>query len=150
MKKMNNKGFSLIELIIVIAIMAVLVAIIAPNLTKYLGKSKDQTDKSNLDEIKKQTKNAISDASTDDVNVVNNDNGTTKTAKFKIEGNGTTVTVTPVSGTDADAAFTSYLKKAYDDDLKTVSKKNTQLKSVTVTIVGCASDGFKVDAAFTS
>ena len=29
MKKMNNKGFSLIELIIVIAIMAVLVAIIA-------------------------------------------------------------------------------------------------------------------------
>ena len=40
MKKMNNKGFSLIELIIVIAIMAILVAIIAPNLTKYLGKSK--------------------------------------------------------------------------------------------------------------
>ena len=29
--KSNNKGFSLIELIIVIAIMAVLVAIIAPN-----------------------------------------------------------------------------------------------------------------------
>jgi type IV pilus assembly protein PilA len=56
MKKMNNKGFSLIELIIVIAIMAVLVAIIAPNLTKYLGKSKSQTDKTNLDEIKKQFK----------------------------------------------------------------------------------------------
>jgi len=130
--------------------MAVLVAIIAPNLTKYLGKSKDQTDKSNLDEIKKQTKNAISDASTDDVNVVTNDNGTSKTAKFKILGNGTTVTVTADSSTDADTAFAAYLKKAYDDDLKTVSKKNTQLKSVTVTIVGCASDGFTVDAAFTS
>ena len=150
MKKMNNKGFSLIELIIVIAIMAVLVAIIAPNLTKYLGKSKDQTDKSNLDEIKKQTKNAISDASTDDVNVVTNDNGTSKTAKFKILGNGTTVTVTADTATDADTAFEAYLKKAYDDDLKTVSKKNTQLKSVTVTIVGCASDGFTVDAKFTS
>ncbi len=150
MKKMNNKGFSLIELIIVIAIMAVLVAIIAPNLTKYLGKSKDQTDKSNLDEIKKQTKNAISDASTDDVNVVTNDNGTSKTAKFKILGNGTTVTVTADTATDADTAFEAYLKKAYDDDLKTVSKKNTQLKSVTVTIKGCASDGFTVDAKFTS
>ncbi|MBQ5446616.1 MAG: type II secretion system protein, partial [Lachnospiraceae bacterium] len=67
MKKMNNKGFSLIELIIVIAIMAVLVAIIAPNLTKYLGKSKSQTDKTNLDEIKKQFKNAISDAATDEI-----------------------------------------------------------------------------------
>lgn len=49
----SNKGFSLIELIIVIAIMAVLVAIIAPNLTKYLGKSKTSTDKANLAEVKK-------------------------------------------------------------------------------------------------
>ena len=47
MKKTNNKGFSLIELIIVIAIMAVLVAIIAPNLTKYLGKSKKSAIVSN-------------------------------------------------------------------------------------------------------
>ena len=33
----KNEGFSLIELIIVIAIMAVLVAVIAPNLASYLG-----------------------------------------------------------------------------------------------------------------
>ena len=51
MKKMNNKGFSLIELIIVIAIMAILVAIIAPNLTKYLRSSKEETDKKNIDEV---------------------------------------------------------------------------------------------------
>lgn len=49
----NQKGFSLIELIIVIAIMAVLVAIIAPNLTKYLGQSKQKVDNSNADTIKK-------------------------------------------------------------------------------------------------
>ena len=30
MKKMNNKGFSLVELIIVIAIMAVLIVVLAP------------------------------------------------------------------------------------------------------------------------
>lgn len=61
MKKTNNKGFSLIELIIVIAIMAVLVAIIAPNLTKYLGKSKKNTDKKNLDEIESTLKTCITD-----------------------------------------------------------------------------------------
>lgn len=54
----NDKGFSLIELIIVIAIMAVLVAIIAPNLTKYLGKSKVGTDKSNMDTIRKTLERA--------------------------------------------------------------------------------------------
>ena len=47
-----NKGFSLIELIIVIAIMAVLVAVIAPNLTKYLSSSKQKTDISNADTIR--------------------------------------------------------------------------------------------------
>lgn len=51
MKKLNNKGFSLIELIIVIAIMAVLVAVIAPNLTSYLGSSKKKTDNNNADTI---------------------------------------------------------------------------------------------------
>jgi len=50
--KKNNKGFSLIELIIVIAIMAVLVAIIAPNLTKYLGESKHNADIANMDTVK--------------------------------------------------------------------------------------------------
>lgn len=49
--KKDNKGFSLIELIIVIAIMAVLVAIIAPNLTRYLGKSKRNTDLHNAGEL---------------------------------------------------------------------------------------------------
>lgn len=48
----NDKGFSLIELIIVIAIMAVLVAIIAPNLTKYLGASKKRADEVNMNTVK--------------------------------------------------------------------------------------------------
>ena len=35
-KKINNKGFSLVELIIVIAIMAVLVGVLAPQFMKYV------------------------------------------------------------------------------------------------------------------
>ena len=34
-KKMDNKGFSLVELIIVIAIMVILVAVLAPQYLKY-------------------------------------------------------------------------------------------------------------------
>lgn len=64
MKKMNNKGFSLIELIIVIAIMAVLVAVIAPNLTQYIGSSKKKTDASNADTIRNVINTALSDYST--------------------------------------------------------------------------------------
>lgn len=47
----NNKGFSLVELIIVLAIMAVLVAVIAPMLLKYFEKSKVTSDKALLNTI---------------------------------------------------------------------------------------------------
>lgn len=57
----NNKGFSLVELIIVIAIMAVLVAIIAPNLTKYLNSSKKKTDEKNMKEIQSIMERALTD-----------------------------------------------------------------------------------------
>ena len=51
MKKTNNKGFSLVELIIVIAIMAVLVGILAPQFIKYVGNSRVSTDIKNGQEI---------------------------------------------------------------------------------------------------
>ena len=40
----NNKGFTLVELIIVVAIIAVLSAVIAPQYIKYVEKSKIATD----------------------------------------------------------------------------------------------------------
>ena len=52
MKKLNNKGFSLVELIIVIAIMAILAAALAPQLMKYIEKSRVSTDKQTCDSIK--------------------------------------------------------------------------------------------------
>ncbi len=48
MKKMNKKGFTLAELLIVVAIIAVLVAIAIPVFTSQLEKSKKATDQANL------------------------------------------------------------------------------------------------------
>ena len=48
MKKMNKKGFTLAELLIVVAIIAVLVAIAIPIFSSQLEKSRDTTDAANL------------------------------------------------------------------------------------------------------
>ena len=48
-KKLNNKGFSLVELIIVIAIMAVLIGVLAPQYLKYVEKSRQSADLDTVD-----------------------------------------------------------------------------------------------------
>ena len=44
MKEINNKGFSLVELIIVIAIMAILVGIVGTQVIPYIDKAKEAKD----------------------------------------------------------------------------------------------------------
>lgn len=51
MKKKNNKGFSLVELIVVIAIMAVLMVVLAPAMLRYVEKTRVQKDESAVSEV---------------------------------------------------------------------------------------------------
>lgn len=49
--KKNNKGFSLVELIVVVLIMAIIAVALAPQVTKWVEKSRHATDAQNYDTI---------------------------------------------------------------------------------------------------
>lgn len=86
--KTNNKGFSLVELIVVVAIMAVLMVVLAPAMLRYVEKSRAQKDDSAVSELR----NAVDLALAQD-DVYN-------------EANGATFTVT-VAGSDGQLTFDS-------------------------------------------
>lgn len=69
--KKNNKGFSLVELIIVIAIMAILAGALAPALIKYINKSRRSTDVQNADSLRTALQTALSDPDAADADSAN-------------------------------------------------------------------------------
>lgn len=68
-KEMNNKGFSLVELIIVIAIMAVLMGVLAPQYLKYVKKSKVSTDITNAEQIATAVNAEIADGASTNIKI---------------------------------------------------------------------------------
>lgn len=59
--KTNNKGFSLVELIIVIAIMAILVGLIAPQFVKYVQQSKEVSEAQNIEILQAAANTVLAD-----------------------------------------------------------------------------------------
>lgn len=81
MKKKRNRGFSLIELIVVIAIMAVLVGVMAPSYLSYVEKARRQTCYTNMDNVVREVqlhaysdpdfREDLSNAATDSTTILN-------------------------------------------------------------------------------
>ena len=65
----NNKGFSLVELIIVIAIMAVLIGVLAPQYLKYVEKSRVSSDKQSVASVVEAVNTVLTDESVYDTSI---------------------------------------------------------------------------------
>ena len=88
-KSLTNKGFSLVELIIVIAIMAVLVGVLAPQFIKYVEQSRRSKDIQAAANLQTAYLTDIAD------NQITADLGTSVTAPVEIAGNKVNDATTP-------------------------------------------------------
>ena len=125
-KKKDNKGFTLVELVIVVAILAILVGILAPQYTKYVEKSRQAADASNLENIVEGFK--VAAAYTEYEIIPSAD----KVATFviKIAKTGTTITATDaVTGTDTTnwiAAIKEYTGFDFKNEVTSLKLKSSK------------------------
>jgi len=136
MKKLNNKGFSLVELIIVIAIMAILVGVVGTQVIPYLENSRKAKDQQ-----------IVSGWNTAGVSAYSMEAGNlspTQTYKITYTNSTQTFAVDPAASTDAKA---KKLLETFDElvnaDKSTnklavewASKAGTDIKEVVVEING--------------
>lgn len=123
MKKMNKKGFSLVELIVVVAIMGVLVGVLAPSLLRYVEKTRIQKDAAAVAEVS----NAVVIAMADEAVFNATPNGSTVLIE---SGKAIDVTTT---GTGADATKLE-AELASTIGASGVTFSSTAAKSVTLTV----------------
>ena len=65
-RKIDNKGFSLVELIIVIAIMAILIGVMTPQLMKYVERARQSKDVQAVDSVHTAIVTAMLDPAVED------------------------------------------------------------------------------------
>lgn len=139
----GNAGFSLVELIIVIAIMAALIAILAPQYLKYVEKSRVAADNATADELLKAAQVMCVDE-TYSAAIATAAGATGADITFSATGITPAYSATPTAGSIA-AALTESM-----GDYSTIKVKSStySTKTYSITFSGSSTAGYTASGAW--
>ena len=124
MKKNNNKGFTLVELIVVLVILAILAAILVPTLLGYIDRARSEKDYATAQSVRVATQAYLDELYGKNGTKLNDDSATFLTADAKKR-------IFSLVGTTSDNKI-----DGQPIDITAVKVKESQITSITVTING--------------
>ena len=131
-KKMNNKGFTLVELIVVLVILAILAAILVPTLLGYIERAKSEKDFSTAQAVRVAVQSEIAEiyAKGDDTVEGTDLTGDTDDAKANLER------MFKLVGAAKEGNV--YKLDGQEISISNLNIQNNQVMGITVTIAGKA------------
>lgn len=149
--KMNNKGFSLVELIVVIAIMAILVSVLAPSVLGQIDKAKQSKDITAIDGVANACAIAFADQTLDDESKPTSDEDPIAKAGISFtagEGTPTDGFEAPTTYEESVQTMVGYTEVGLQSDAyknATVEATiNTVTGKITITVAGGTDNEYKV------
>jgi type IV pilus assembly protein PilA len=132
----KNKGFSLVELIVVVAIMAVLVGILAPAYLSYVEKTRRGTDENTAEEVRHSIEVATADLKVYD-QVANSGNVQVSFSDGNVIANKATGALkTELEDVYSDKKFELKSKKYKNDTYTVTIRLNTNNNGAACTVTG--------------
>lgn len=132
MKKLNNKGFSLVELIIVIAIMAILVGVVGTQVIPYLENSRKAKDQQVISSWNTAAMSAYSNAAAK----------IDATKDYKITITAGDPCSASVGTADDEKAIENYFKQLTNIDTYNISKMESKAgKAIQTVIIDIKANG---------
>lgn len=130
-KRKNNKGFSLVELIVVVLIIAIIAVALAPQVMKWVGTAKKNVDENNMASIKSSIQVAIAEYESIGKTLVN--------TTISIDKDGASITDPSVDQTE----FLKIVKKVFGESYPSPETTGSKF-IVTINVTDGVLDNIKV------